>query len=171
MSGDDSSPTLRAPVRETVFRPFPLVSPSDALYIERMFLLRLCINQPIHYLRLYRSIYSNTPLSSDSSLSSDSLLSSSSPPPPPPPAPSPPPPPPPPPPSSSSSSSSSSPSLGSLSSLSSLDSSKLSSHSTLLSDLERNALLEIVRIIFMDDYSTAFDVNKILIPAWMDFEP
>jgi len=25
-----------------------------------MFLLRLCINQPIHYLRLYRSLYSNT---------------------------------------------------------------------------------------------------------------
>ena len=112
----------------------------------------------------------STPLSSDSSLSSVSSLSSSSPPPPPPPAPSLPPPPPPPPPSSSSSSSSSSPSLGSLSSLSSLDSSKLSSHSTLLSDSERNALLEIVRIIFTDDYSTAFDVNKILIPAWMDFE-
>jgi len=59
MSGDDSSLSLRAPVRETVFRPFPLASPSGALYIERMFLLRLCINQPIHYLRLYRSIYSN----------------------------------------------------------------------------------------------------------------
>jgi len=60
MSGDDSSLSLRAPVRETVFRPFPLASPSGALYIERMFLLRLCINKPIHYLRLYRSLYSNT---------------------------------------------------------------------------------------------------------------
>ena len=60
MSGDDSSLSLRAPVRETVFRPFPLASPSGVLYIERMFLLRLCINQPIHYLRLYRSLYSNT---------------------------------------------------------------------------------------------------------------
>jgi len=59
MSGDDSSLSLRAPVRETVFRPFPLASPSGALYIERMFLLRLCINQPIHYLRLDRSLYSN----------------------------------------------------------------------------------------------------------------
>jgi hypothetical protein len=38
-------------------------------------------------------------------------------------------------------------------------------------DSERNALLEIVRIFFTDDYSTAFDVNKILLPAWMDFEP
>jgi len=47
----------------------------------------------------------------------------------------------------------------------------LSSHSTLLSDSERKALLEIVRIIFTDDYSTAFDVNTILIPSWMDFEP
>ena len=52
MSGDDSSPSLRAPVPETVFRPFPLASPSSALYLERMFLLRLCTNQPIHYLRL-----------------------------------------------------------------------------------------------------------------------
>jgi len=61
MSGDDSSPSIRALVRETVFRPFPLACPSGALYIERMFLLRLCINQPIHYLRLYRSLYSNKP--------------------------------------------------------------------------------------------------------------
>jgi len=59
MSRDDSSLSLRAQVRETVFRPFPLASPSGALYIERMFFLRRCINQPIHYLRLYRSIYSN----------------------------------------------------------------------------------------------------------------
>ena len=59
MSGYDSSLSLRALVRETVFRPFPLASPSGTLYIERMFLLRLCINQPIHYLRLYRFIYSN----------------------------------------------------------------------------------------------------------------
>ena len=59
MSGDDSSLSLRAPVRETVFRPFPLATPSGALYIERMSFLRHCINQPIHYLRLYRSIYSN----------------------------------------------------------------------------------------------------------------
>ena len=60
MSGDDSSLSLRAPVRETVFRPFPLASPSGALYIERMFFLQRCINQPIHYLRLYRSLYSNS---------------------------------------------------------------------------------------------------------------
>jgi len=62
MSGDDSSLSLRVPVRETVFRPFPLASPSGTLYIERMFFLRRCINQPIHYLRLYRSLYSNTGL-------------------------------------------------------------------------------------------------------------
>jgi len=43
MSGDDSSLSLRAPARETVFRPFPLASPSGALYIERMFFLRRCI--------------------------------------------------------------------------------------------------------------------------------
>jgi len=60
MSGDDSSLSLRAPARETVFRPFPLASPSGALYIERMFFLRPCINQSVHYLRLYRSLYSNT---------------------------------------------------------------------------------------------------------------
>jgi len=60
MSGDDSSLSLRAPARETVFRPFPLASPSSALYIERMFFLRPCINQSVHYLRLYRSLYSNT---------------------------------------------------------------------------------------------------------------
>jgi len=59
MSGDDSSLSLRAPARERVFRPFPLASPSGALYIERMFLLRPCINQSVHYLRLYRSLYSN----------------------------------------------------------------------------------------------------------------
>ena len=60
MSGDDSSLNLRAPAWETVFRPFPLASPSGALYIERMFFLRRCINQSVHYLRLYRSLYSNT---------------------------------------------------------------------------------------------------------------
>jgi len=59
MSGDDSGPSLRAPAQETVFRPFPMASPSGPLYIERMFLLLLCINQSIHYLRLYRSLYSN----------------------------------------------------------------------------------------------------------------
>jgi len=59
MSGDDSRPSRRAPAQETVFRPFPLASPSGPLYIERMFLLRLCINQSIRYLRLYRSLYSN----------------------------------------------------------------------------------------------------------------
>jgi len=59
-SGDDSSLSHRAPARETVFRPFTLASPSGVLYIERMFFLRRCINQPIHYLRLYRSLYSNT---------------------------------------------------------------------------------------------------------------
>jgi len=53
MSGDDSRPSLRAPARETIFRPFPLASPSGPLYIERMFLLRLCINQSVQYLRLY----------------------------------------------------------------------------------------------------------------------
>jgi len=40
---DDSSLSLRAPARETVFRPFLLASPSGALYIERMFFLRRCI--------------------------------------------------------------------------------------------------------------------------------
>jgi len=45
MSGDDSSLSRRAPARETVFRPFPLASPSGALYIKRMFFLRRCINQ------------------------------------------------------------------------------------------------------------------------------
>jgi len=59
MSGDDSSLSHRAPAQETVFRPFPLASPSGALYIERMFFLRPCINQSVHYLRLYRSLYSN----------------------------------------------------------------------------------------------------------------
>jgi len=59
MSGDDSRPGLRAPARETVFRPFPLASPSGPLYIERMFLLQLCINQSIYCLHLYRSLYSN----------------------------------------------------------------------------------------------------------------
>jgi len=60
MSGDDSRPSLRsAPAQETVFPPFPLASPSGPLYIERMFRLRLCINQSVHYLRLYRSLYSN----------------------------------------------------------------------------------------------------------------
>jgi len=37
----------------------PLASPSCPRYIERMFLLRRCINQPIHYLHLCRSLYSN----------------------------------------------------------------------------------------------------------------
>jgi len=60
MSGDDSRPSLRAPALETVFRPFPLASPSGPLYIERMFLLRLRINQSIRYLHLYRSLYSNS---------------------------------------------------------------------------------------------------------------
>jgi len=59
MSGDDSSLSLRAPARETVFRPFPLASSSGALYIARMYFLRPCINQSVHYLRLYRSLYSN----------------------------------------------------------------------------------------------------------------
>jgi len=59
MSGDDSSLSLRAPARETAFRPFPLASPSGALYIERMFFLRRCINKSVRYLRLYRSLYSN----------------------------------------------------------------------------------------------------------------
>ena len=47
----------------------------------------------------------------------------------------------------------------------------LTSHSTLWSDSERKALLEFVRIIFTHDCSTAFDVNTILIPSWMDIEP
>ena len=46
MSGDDSRPSLRAPAHETVFRYFPLASPPGPFYIERMFLLRLCINEP-----------------------------------------------------------------------------------------------------------------------------
>ena len=58
-SGDDSCPSLRAPARETAFRPFPLASPSGPLYIERMFPLRRSINQLIHCLHLYRSRYSN----------------------------------------------------------------------------------------------------------------
>jgi len=37
----------------------PLGESSGALYIERMFFLRWCINQSVHYLRLYRSLYSN----------------------------------------------------------------------------------------------------------------
>ena len=52
MPGDDSCLSLRAPARETVFRPFPLASPSGPLYIERMFLLRSCINQSINSLSL-----------------------------------------------------------------------------------------------------------------------
>jgi len=60
MSGDDSSLSLRAPARETVFRPFSLAIPSGALYIERMFFLRRCINQSVHTLRLYRPLYSNS---------------------------------------------------------------------------------------------------------------
>jgi len=59
MSADDSSLSLRAPAREAVFHPFTLASPSGALYIERMFFLRRCINQSVHYLHLYRSLYSN----------------------------------------------------------------------------------------------------------------
>jgi len=60
MSGDDGRPSLRALAQETVFSPFPLASPLGPLYIERMFLLRLCFNQSIHYLRFYRSLYSNS---------------------------------------------------------------------------------------------------------------
>jgi len=37
----------------------PLARPWDPLYIERMFRLRLCINQSNHYLHLYRSKYSS----------------------------------------------------------------------------------------------------------------
>jgi len=59
MSGDYSSLSLQELARETVFHPFPLASPSGTLYIERIFFLRLCINKSIHYLRLYRSLYSN----------------------------------------------------------------------------------------------------------------
>ena len=39
---------------------FPLASPSGPLYVERMFCLLLCINQSIHCLHLYRSLYSNS---------------------------------------------------------------------------------------------------------------
>jgi len=45
MSGDDSRPSLRAPAQETVFRPFPPARPSGPLYIERMFLDFVSINQ------------------------------------------------------------------------------------------------------------------------------
>ena len=62
MSGDDSRPSLRALAQETVFRSLPLASTSGPLYKERKFLLRLCINQSIRYLRLYRSHYSNISL-------------------------------------------------------------------------------------------------------------
>jgi len=54
----------RAPARGTVFRLYPLASPSGPLYIERVFLLLSCINQLIHHLHLYRSLYSNRFLSS-----------------------------------------------------------------------------------------------------------
>ena len=50
----------RAPARGTVFCLYPLASPSGPLYIESVFLLRSCINQLIHYLHLYRSLYSNS---------------------------------------------------------------------------------------------------------------
>jgi len=50
----------RAPAQGTVFRLYPLASPSGPLYIERVFLLRSCINQLVHDLHLYRSLYSNT---------------------------------------------------------------------------------------------------------------
>jgi len=46
----------RAPVRGTVFRLYPLVSPSGPLYMERVFLLRSCISQLIYHLHLYRSL-------------------------------------------------------------------------------------------------------------------
>jgi len=49
----------RAPARGTVFRLYPRASPSGPLYIERVFLLLSCINQLIHHLHLYRSLYSN----------------------------------------------------------------------------------------------------------------
>jgi len=38
-SGDDSCPGLYAPAWKTVLPPFPLVSPSGPLNIDRMFLL------------------------------------------------------------------------------------------------------------------------------------
>ena len=50
---------FRAPARGTVFCLYPLASPSGPLYIEREFLLRSCINQSIHHLHLYRSLYSD----------------------------------------------------------------------------------------------------------------
>ena len=58
MSGDDSCLSLRAPDRKTIFRPSPLASPRGPSNIERMFCLRLCINQSIRCLHLYRSLYS-----------------------------------------------------------------------------------------------------------------
>ena len=51
---------FRAPARGTVFRLYPLASSSGPLYIERVFLLRNCINQLIHHLHLYRSLHSNS---------------------------------------------------------------------------------------------------------------
>jgi len=49
----------RAPALGTVFRLYPLASPSGPFYIARVFLLLSCINQLIHHLHLYRSLYSN----------------------------------------------------------------------------------------------------------------
>jgi len=49
----------RAPAQCTVFRLYPGES-LGPLYIDRVFLLRSFINQPIHYLHLYPSLYSNT---------------------------------------------------------------------------------------------------------------
>jgi len=49
----------RAPARGTVFRLYPLASPSGPFYRERVFLLLTCINQLIHHLHLCRSLYSN----------------------------------------------------------------------------------------------------------------
>jgi len=43
-SGDDTRESIRVPARETVFRPFPVVSPSDPLYTEKMFVPRRYIS-------------------------------------------------------------------------------------------------------------------------------
>jgi hypothetical protein len=51
------------------------------------------------------------------------------------------------------------------------ESSSTSSENTTLSDSDRNALLAIVRMIFGDNYTAAFDDKWIHTPVWLDFEP
>jgi hypothetical protein len=51
------------------------------------------------------------------------------------------------------------------------ESGSTSSENTTLSDSDRNALLAIVRMIFGDNYTAAFDDKWIHTPVWLDFEP